>query len=158
MNRIQQVRCYAQLGLVLAVLAGAGRAAASDPYRIKSLKGDAYREADVWRLAVRYDVRIKGYDPQTEYELVLHVSENGRPLQDEEGRPLQQVVPLREPKIGKKGEARFVSQTEGEGPAASVQDIKHLRVQATLFIVRDSRPLATKQTGLKVHKNPPSGR
>ena len=89
---------------------------------------------------------------RVEYELLLHVTEDGRPLQDQDGQAVQQVVPLRQPEIDKKGEARFVGQAEGNVPTGLVKDVKHLRVQATLFIVRDSRPLATKQTGLKVHK------
>ncbi len=104
-------------------------------------------------MAVRYDVRIKDYNPKAEYELILYLTEEGRPLQDQEGQPLQQVVRLRQPEINKKGEARFVGQTEGEIAAGLVQNVKHLRVQATLYYVGDNRPLASKQTGLKVHKD-----
>jgi hypothetical protein len=142
------------LCMVLAILAGASSAAAGhDPYRIKSLKGDAYRGPDSLRVTVRYDVRMKDYDPQVEYELILYLTEEGRPLQDQEGQPLQQVVRLRQPKINKKGEARFVGQAEGDIALGLMQNAKHLRVQAALYYVGDSRPLATKQTGLKVHKD-----
>ena len=154
MSTMRRCRTYAKVGLMLAVLASASSAAARGRYQIKSLKGETYQEADSWRVALRYDVRIKEYDPQIEYQLILNLIEDGRTLQDENGQPLQQVVVLCEPKINKKGEAQFTGPADGNVAAGMVQNIKKLRVQATLYVVGDNQVLASKQTGLKVRKEP----
>ncbi len=137
---------------VLAVLAGAAQLAAAHDFQVKSLKGEAIRDESGWHVTLRYDVRIKHFDPNAEYEIILYVLEDKRPIQNAEGQSLQQVVTLRNATVGKKGDGRFTGEATGDVPAELVRNIKHLKVKAVLFIVGQPEPLADKQTGLKVPK------
>ncbi len=136
----------------LVVAAAGSVAAARDPYQIKSLKGDATGGEGGWQIAIRYEVRIKDYNPQDQFELVFYATENGRRLVDEQGRPLEHVVPLRGGQVDKKGEARFVGRVVPEVFSNVGFNPKRVRLHAMLVAAGDNRPLAEKEAKLKVHK------
>ncbi len=154
MRTEQQTRAARRIVAALVILGAAGSlAAAHGPYRIKALRADAYSVEGAWRATIEYDVRIMSFDPEAEYQLVLYAMEHGQPVLDPDGQPLQYIVPLRQPRLGKHGEYRFIGQADASMLAAQSQHLKHLRVRVTLVTVGEDRTLAEKQTGVKVHKH-----
>ena len=74
---------------------------------IESLSSKLYAAPGHWNLQVKYDVEIEGAYPGDAFDLILHVTEHGRPVFDDAGRPLQVVVPLTHPSEFDDGELTF---------------------------------------------------
>ena len=66
----------------------------------ESLKGELRWSRGEWQLRIKYDVEIEKYDRGDRFELVLYVSEHGEAVRDDEGKPIEWVVPLdRQPDV-----------------------------------------------------------
>jgi hypothetical protein len=138
------------VGVAALVLAMVCCAVNANPlHEIKSLKGDATVGPD-GQITISYEVLIKEYNAQTQYELVFYATEDGRQLVDKDGRVLEQVVPIGAAVVNNKGEASFKGRVALEVFTGQVPDPKRIRVHALLVFAGDNRPLAHKETKLKV--------
>lgn len=124
------------------VLAGGAEADIDD------LDAKLVPEAQTWRLLVKYDVEIEDCRPGEVFDLVFHISENGRILPDAQGRPFQIVIPLTAPTEIDDDELTFKSRFHLPIGYQSFREPDELRLHARVMVRGGHRPLDRESTGI----------
>jgi hypothetical protein len=137
----------------LVMLGALGGTALARDFEIKSLKADAYGGRGAWNIELRYDVRADEHAPRVPLELVVYATDDGRPVVDAAGNPLQYVFALGEPsKVDDDGAAKWVGRVTTDTFAGWTGDPKHIRIHADLVFAGQRAPLHYKTIKLKVHR------
>lgn len=116
---------------------------------IDSLKGRIREVSSEWELTIEYEIEIEDARPEEKFELLLQVSERGRALRDEEGRPITIVVALDRPSKVDDDELEFEDSVVATLPRGLFKDPKRLRVIAVVVRAGDHQPLDRKDKRIK---------
>lgn len=119
---------------------------------IDSLKAELYGHHGRWQLNVRYDVEIEDARRFERFELVLLVTERGRPLRDRLGRPLEIVIPLDHPTDIDDDELEFKRGLTVRLPNGAFFNPKKLQIRAEIVRVQDGRVLDRKKKSVKYRR------
>ncbi len=117
---------------------------------IESLKATLRRVDGQWDLAVRCEVEIEDAHPAERFDLMLRVTERGRELADERGRPLRTLIPLDRPTDIDDDEIEFKESLDLYLPAGSFSNPDRLRIWAKVLSRDDGRVLERKDKSIKV--------
>jgi hypothetical protein len=117
---------------------------------IESLKATLRRVDGQWDLAVRCEVEIEDAHPAERFDLMLRVTEEGRELTDERGRPLRTLIPLDRPTDVDDDEIEFKERLDVYLPDSSFDDPDRLRIWAKVLSRDDGRVLERKDKSIKV--------
>lgn len=117
---------------------------------IDDLEADLRYAQGLWRLRVSFEVEIEDAHPQSRFEMVLTLSERGRPLWDRTGRPITLVVPLVCPSDVDDDELEFERTVVFDLPADLIPDPWKLRIHGELIGSFDGRVLDRESESVKV--------
>lgn len=132
-------------------LAGHGRSRGSRVEgEIDDLKADLRYVQGLWRLGVRFEVEIEDAPRHSRFDLVLTLSERGRPLWDRTGRPLTLVVPLECPTDEDDDELEFERGVIFDLPADLIPDPSCVRIHGELIGAFDGRVLDRQTENVKL--------
>ena len=115
---------------------------------IESLSSSLYAGPLRWIMRVQYDVEVEGAYLDDDLDLILHVSEYGRPVLDAAGRPTQIIVPLRRPSGFDDDEIRFTSGTIIRLPYRSINSPNAVTVHGVLVSRATGFRLAARDSGV----------
>lgn len=140
--------------LVVGLLAGlavpASQAGSPPDADIDDLDGDLYRTKEGWELKVAFEIEIETYHPRSdEFALVLLVSNDGRPIRDELGKPLEIVVPMEKPTKIDDDEVEYEGKISIIFDPEDVDDPRKLRINARLIRLADNLTLDVKRIKAK---------
>lgn len=102
-------------------------------------------------MEVRYKIKVKRTAPAP-LDLVVELSERGRPITDAGGRPLQFVIPIDHPTKVRKNKLEYEGSTLVPVPVGGFFDSKRLRADGRLFIRGSEWPIDQKDTRVKFER------
>lgn len=108
---------------------------------IDDLDADLVRDRGGWRLMVEYEVEIEDARRGERFDLVLTLTERGRPVLDRRHRPWTIVVPLNRPVRVKRDEVTFKRRISVRLGHRSFHNPKKLKIHAEVVRVSDGRVL-----------------
>ncbi len=119
----------------------------------ESLKGELRWSRGEWQLRIKYDVEIEKYERGDRFELVLYVSEHGEVVRDDEGKPIEWVVPLDRPSEIDDDELEFESRITVYRPGDSIRYPKKLRINGIVYQDGYELPLKRKIKSIKYKRS-----
>lgn len=150
-------RRFAMMGIVAGfALAGTAAAVACDhghkhkiDVDLDSLKAEILPGATEWTLHVRYKVEIEDAGPGDHFVLVLGLRERGKPLLEQDGRPVNIVLQLDNPAEVDDDEQTFLGDFDVTLPNAMVHCPDRLQLRGAVLGDGDDKPLDDKNTSVK---------
>lgn len=155
MNNIvpTSMRTWITLSALAGLMAPAALALRPVPEgEIDDLEGHLYYGDNSWELKIEFEIEIEydDFDPRgDEFALILGVSNDGRPIRDEQGKPLELSIPLDEPTKQDKDELEFSGAITAIFERTDIDDPKRVRIMARLVRLNDDRTLAVERTKVK---------
>ncbi len=140
----------AVLGVAMSCLGAEAHAGHDVEVDIEHLKGYLYRTADGWQLHVRYEVEIEDAYSDDQFDLILYLTEKGRPVHSDQGRLVEYVVPLDNPTEVDDDEVKFERDVTIDLPEKPFINPKRVRLHGMIVYRGDHRPLDHKQDSLKL--------
>lgn len=105
-------------------------------------------------MEVRYKIKVKRAAPAP-LDLVVELSERGRPIADASGRPLQFVIPIDHPTKVRKSKLEYEGSTLVPVPVGGFFDPKRVRADGRLFIRGSEWPIDQKDRRVKFDRRSP---
>lgn len=150
-------------GLVVCLLAGLAAPSAmavrpAHDAKIDELEGYLSREDKSWELEIEFEVEIEtDRMPAEEFALVLNISNDGRPIKDDRGKPFEIAVPLEKPSKVKDDEIEFKGEITIILERRDIDDPRRVRVVAQLVRVEDDLTHDVERAKVKYDKDDDHG-
>jgi PAS domain-containing protein len=140
------------VGLLTGLALPASLAGSSPKADIDDLDGDLYRTREGWELKVAFEIEIETDHPRRDdFALLLNVSNDGRPIRDETGKPLEIVVPMEKPSKIDDDEIEFEGKISIIFEPEDVDDPRKVRINARLIRLADNLTLDVERIKAKYH-------
>ncbi len=119
---------------------------------IESLSAGMHEGPRGLTLSIRYEIEIEDASPWDRFELVMQVTDNGRPVLDGFGRPLEITAPLTRPTEVDDDELEFEDSLTVDVSSQSIRNPDRLRLWATVVRLADERICERKETSIKMER------